>query len=55
MVIFRKKYDGEDLYDLEGDMIAAFDKLYKEDPGNRMFDSEGLLAGMFKVTVEVIE
>lgn len=52
MKVFKKVYEGEDLYDLENDIIHEFDKLYTEDPTS-VFDDEGLLKGNFKVTIEV--
>jgi hypothetical protein len=53
--ILKKEYEGEDLYDLEGDLISIFNKIYEKTPGAKVFDSDGLLQGTYKVTVELKE
>jgi hypothetical protein len=55
MKILKKEYEGEDLYDLEGDLISIFNKIYEKTPGAKVFDSDGLLQGTYKVTVELKE
>jgi hypothetical protein len=52
MQIFKKDYDGESLYDLERDLIECFDERYNEDVKNIPFNEDGLLEGMFTVTVK---
>lgn len=52
MILFKKQYDGESLYDLDRDLIESFDVRYMEKPNDIPFDEDGLLLGKFTVTVK---
>lgn len=52
MNIFNKEYSGEDLYQLEADIIDSFNKKYDNNPDDCIFDKEGLLSGKFTVTIK---
>lgn len=53
MNILKKEYNGEDLYDLESDLVKALGNIYESDPDS-IYDSDGLLKVSFNVSVEVL-
>ena len=59
MVIFKKEYEGEDLYDIEKDVINTLGEIYEKNLSGTdtdlIYDSDGLLNRSFKVTVEVLK
>lgn len=52
MVVFNKVYDGEALYNLENDVIEAFNERFEKNQDDVVFDENGLLNGEFTVTIK---
>ena len=52
IITFEKDYDGEDLYDLERDIIESFDEKFNPIVKKIPQTKDGFQKGIFKVTVE---
>ncbi len=52
MIIFKKAYDDESLYDLERDISEAISEEYNPKMGDIPKDEDGWMKGTFKVTIE---
>jgi len=52
MLIFKKEYDGESLYDLDCDVAEAIDETHNDAIANIPQDEHGFQTGTFKVTIE---
>lgn len=52
MLIFKKEYDGESLYDLDRDVAEAVDETYNDAIKDIPTDEYGMHLGTFKVTIE---
>lgn len=52
MIIFKKEYDGESLYDLDRDVAEAVDETHNYSIKDIPKDEHGFQTGTFKVTIE---
>ena len=52
MLVFKKEYDGESLYDLSRDIAEAIDVTYNPIVEEIPQDEYGIQLGTFKVTIE---
>ena len=52
MRVFEKKYDGEEICDIERDMAEAFDAVFNPLVADIPQDKNGIQKGTFKVTIE---
>lgn len=54
MILFRKEYDGEMLYDLSRDVMESLDPDFNEMAEKIPVDEHGFQKGTFRVTIEWI-
>ena len=52
--IFSKQYDGESIYDVQRDMIEAFDPNFNPKAAGIPQDEYGFQTGTFNITIEWI-
>jgi hypothetical protein len=52
MILFKKEYDGESIYDVERDVFEAFQSDYNSLVHAIPMDDGGIMKGTFKVTIE---
>lgn len=52
MIVFKKTYDGESIYDLERDIAESIDERFNDLMSDLPQDEDGFTKGKFKVTIE---
>jgi hypothetical protein len=52
MIVFKKTYDGESIYDLERDIAESIDERFNDLMSDLPTDENGFTKGKFKVTIE---
>lgn len=52
MILFKKEYDGESIYDVERDVFEAFQSDHNALVHAIPMDDGGIMKGTFKVTIE---
>lgn len=52
---WKKDYNFDSLYDMQGDIIESFDKRFNPDAAEPKTDKNGGFQGVYRVTIEYIE